>query len=74
MLFVAVEPEFRKKGAARSLVDRALKNIYDKGIDKVKVTTVKTNKIVNKFLESYGARFEREFEFYGKDMILYTFK
>lgn len=74
LLFIAVEPGCRKEGVAKKLVDSALRSIYDKGMSKVKVTILKTNKIVNNFLKNYGVHLEREFKFYGKDMILYTFK
>ncbi|MCK5393604.1 MAG: GNAT family N-acetyltransferase [Candidatus Omnitrophica bacterium] len=74
LLFIAIEPEFRKKGVASLLVDRIIKDFRNKGVSKVKVATVKNNKGVNKFLESYGAYFEREFKFYGKNMILYIIK
>lgn len=74
LLFIAVQPEYRKKGFGKELIDKALFAIKSKGTGKVKVTTLNSNKVVNEMLNAYGVCLEKVFKLYGKDMNLYTFK
>lgn len=72
LLFIAIESEYRDQDFGKMLINRTLQEIRNKGIGKVKVSTLNSNKVVNKMLENFGVKLEKEFKFYEKEMNLYT--
>ena len=72
LLFIAIESGYRNKDFGKMLINRALQEIKNRGIEKVKVSTLNSNEVVNKMLENFGVKLEKEFKFYGKKMKLYT--
>lgn len=72
MLFIAIEPEARKKGNAKALIQTALSDYARRGLNRVKVSTEKDNLVVQKLLESLGFHIHNEFTFHSKPMLLYT--
>jgi len=74
LLFIAIESEYRNQDFGKMLINGALQEIKNRGIEKVKVSTLNSNEVVNKMLENFGVKLEKEFRFYEKEMNLYTLK
>jgi len=72
MLFIAVEPELRKRGVATDLIGEALRRMAARGVREVKVSTDRDNAPVNALLARLGFAVRREFTFHGKRMNLHT--
>lgn len=73
LLFIAIDPSYRKRGIAEDLIMVTLQEFKRRGITKVKVTTVKHNTIVNNLLKKLGFNIVGSFTFYGKENLLYDF-
>ncbi len=73
MVFIVVDPEYRNRSIAKKLIFGVLKEMSNKNIKKVKVTTVVSNAAVNNLLNSMMFKKERRFKFLGKDMFLYSY-
>lgn len=71
-LFITVEPAYRKMGLAEDLIKKTLDSMKERGMDKVKVSTIAENKVVNSLLEKLGFRVEKKFSMFRKKMCLYV--
>lgn len=74
MLFIAVDPAFRKQGLAARLIEKTLESMRQKGIGRVKVSAIADNKAVNALLEGLGFLIEKKFRIAKKEMLLYSLK
>lgn len=73
-LFIAIEPIYRKRNLATELIKEVLSLMRQRGIRKVKVTTLVKNEAVNSLLEKLGFEAEKTFRLCNKYMYLYTYK
>lgn len=71
MLFISIEPEFRKKKISSALVTAILRDFKKRGVKMAKVTAETDNPGPNLLLTSYGFTLDKVFRFYGKEMNLY---
>lgn len=74
LLFIAVDPAFRRRGLARELIQSMLDTLKEKGVRRVKVSTLIRNGPVNALLEKSGFRKRRTFRIFNKDMAVYDFE
>jgi ribosomal protein S18 acetylase RimI-like enzyme len=71
LLFIVVDPRCRKKGIAQDLVTTTLGSFKNASVVRVKVSIVKSNRIVSRLLEKSGFIMLKEFIFYNKENQLY---
>lgn len=71
-LFIAIEPAYRKMNLAANLIKETLSSMNEKGIKKVKVSTIAENGAVNSLLEKLGFKVKRSFNMFKKKMYLYV--
>jgi len=72
-LFISIEPPYRKIDLGTELIRRTMNLMDQKGIRKVKVTTIRENEAVNLLLKKLGFKFERTFTLFKKPMCLYSY-
>lgn len=73
MLFISIERPYRKTGLAKEFIAAVLSAFRERGVPRTKVTTEVQNEVVNRLLVALGFHVERDFDFYGKAMRLYTY-
>lgn len=66
---IAVYPEYRKQGIAKLLVDAAMKELSDLGINKVALVVFERNKIGNAFWESQGFTVRNDLVYRNKALV-----
>ena len=66
MVFITVDPEFRRSGIARSLIEATLAEYRQRNVRKVNVSIESDNQTVKRILESMGFAVKRTFSFAGK--------
>lgn len=71
LLFIAIDPQYRKKGISKDLIMAVLNKLKDMCISKVKVTVLKENIVVNKLLQDLNFDLVGRFKFYGNETLLY---
>ena len=74
LLFISIDPGYRRGGIAKELIAATLKEFCKRGISRVKVATLKNNLIVNNLLRKIGFIQVDIFKFFGKENVLYEFK
>ncbi|OGW75970.1 MAG: hypothetical protein A2Z72_04725 [Omnitrophica bacterium RBG_13_46_9] len=74
LLFIAIEPAYRKRNLAISLISEVLASMKKKGVKKVKVSTHIKNAPVNALLGKIGFRVEKTFRLFKKPMCLYGYR
>ncbi len=74
LLFIAIEPAYRKKGLAAGLINRTLSLMRQKGIKQIKVSVLIKNQAVNILLEKLGFQKMKTFKLFRKEMHLYSFE
>lgn len=72
-LFISIEPAYRKLNLGTELVEKIIDLMREKGVRKIKVTTIGENQAVNSFLRKLGFKFERTFMLFKKAMYLYSY-
>jgi len=73
-LFIAIEPAYRNKGLATTLIKEALNLIRQQGIKKAKVSTLVKNEAVNVLLGKLGFEMKKTFRLFKKYMYLYSYE
>lgn len=74
LLFIAIEPTHRKSYLATKLIKEVLSLMRQKGIKKVKVSTLAENEAVNALLKNMGFEVEKTFRFFKKYVYLYGYE
>jgi len=74
LLFIAIEPTYRKRNLATKLIKEVLSLMRQKGIKKVKVSTIVKNEAVNMLLNKLGFKVEKTFKLFKKYMHLYSYE
>ena len=74
LLFIAIDPEFRKRNLAAGLINKVLNLMKQKGVKKVKVSTLVSNEPVNALLIKLGFQIRKTFKLFKKDMYLYEYE
>jgi ribosomal protein S18 acetylase RimI-like enzyme len=74
LLFIAIEPTYRGKDLATNLIKDVLSLMRQKGIKKVKVSTLVKNDVVNALLKEMGFKIEKTFRLFKKYMYLYSYE
>lgn len=72
LLFISIDPDYRRKKLGTELIQEVLKKIEQKGIKRIKVTSLEQNKAVIRMLEILDFKKERKFRALGKDMYLFV--
>lgn len=72
-LFIVIEPTYRKSNLATKLIKEVLSLMRQKGIKKVKVSTLVKNEAVNALLNKLGFEVEKTFRLCKKHMNLYSY-
>lgn len=73
LLFISIEPPYRRQNLAKRLIFTILAEFRKNGITQTKVTVLKDNLIVNELLLNSGFILSKEFRFYNKEMCLYSY-
>lgn len=73
LLFIAIEPVYRKRELATELITQVLNSMKPKNIANVKVSTIADNDAVNALLKKNGFKFRKTFRLFKKYMYLYSF-
>ncbi len=71
LLFIAVDPAVRGKGIGRSLIRRALTDIFLSGETRARLSVVSSNYAVKRVLSPFAPELSSRFELHGKQMELY---
>ncbi|WP_332899151.1 GNAT family N-acetyltransferase [Haladaptatus sp. CMSO5] len=64
ILRLYVHPEARRSGVGTALLQSAVTELFDRGVDLVRAMVLKDNRLGNAFYEDYGFTLEREGETY----------
>jgi len=72
VLSIAVSPLLRGQGVGQMLLDAALNDLRNKGIERVKVAVGAANTGANRFYERYGFRLALTRQHHGEPMNLYV--
>jgi len=64
LLFIAIEPTHRKRNLSTKLIKEVLNLMRQKGIKKVKVSTLTENEAVNALLKNMGFEVEKTFRLF----------
>jgi len=73
-LFIAIESTYRNRNIATNLIKEALSLMKQKGIKKVKVSTLVKNEAVNILLKGLEFEINKIFRLFNKYMYLYTYE
>lgn len=73
-LFIAIEPEYRKRNLGTDLIKKVLYLMQQNGIKKAKVSTLVSNEAVNALLKKLGFKLRKTFRLFKKDMYLYEYE
>lgn len=73
-LFIAIEPTYRNRDLATNLIKEVLSLMRQKGIKKVKVSTLVKNEAVNALLKKLGFEIKKTFRLFKKYMYLYSYE
>ncbi len=70
-LFIAVDPDFRQAGIAKTLIGEAIRFMKENGVQEIKVSVTAGNAPVNGLLKGLGFEVKKEFRLFNKRFNLY---
>jgi ribosomal protein S18 acetylase RimI-like enzyme len=73
LLFIAIEPSYRNQQLAAKLIKETLALMKQRGVRKVKVSTLVKNGPVNTLLNKMGFKINKTFRLFKKYMYLYVY-
>jgi ribosomal protein S18 acetylase RimI-like enzyme len=73
-LFIAIESAYRNRNIATNLIKEALSLMKQKGIKKVKVSSLVKNEAVNALLKELEFEIKKTFRLFNKYMYLYSYE
>jgi ribosomal protein S18 acetylase RimI-like enzyme len=74
LLFIAIDPRYRRKGIGTDLIKKSLNLMRENGIKKVMVSAISANEAVNPLLRKLGFQTEKSFKLFEKMTCLYTYE
>ena len=74
LLFIAIDPGYRRIGLGTDLINKSLNSIKENGLKKVRVSTIAANKAVNLLLKEMGFQIDKTFKLFGKKMYAYNYE
>ena len=74
LLFIAIDPSYRRIGLGMDLIKKSLNSIKENGLKNVRVSTIAANKAVNLLLKKLGFQLAGTFKLFGKKMYLYNYE
>jgi ribosomal protein S18 acetylase RimI-like enzyme len=74
LLFIAIDPGYRRRGLGMDLINKALNLMKENGVKKIRVSAIAANQAVNPLLKKLGFQMEKSFKLFGKKMHLYNYE
>jgi ribosomal protein S18 acetylase RimI-like enzyme len=74
LLFIAIDPDYRREGLGSDLVKKSLNFMKENGIKNVRVSTVAGNKAAGELLIKLGFKLQKTFKLLGKVTYLYAYE